>query len=125
MDKRILIVEPDPKQSEKNTLLLSKEGYALRSTDRALEAIRTIQDELYEVLIMDVGVKDMAWDEALPIIKGLDPDLPIIMTSNDNTPTLESAVLRQKPFYYHVKTFGTDELLLAVQNAVDRSRAKR
>lgn len=124
MDKRILIVEPDPKQSEKNALLLSKEGYSFRSTDRALEAIRNIQDELYTVLIMDVGVKDMAWEEALPIIKGLDPQLPIIMTSSDNTPSLESAVLRQKPFYYHVKTFGTDELLLAVQNAVERSRAK-
>ena len=48
----------------------------------------------------------------------------IIITSSDNTPALEAAILRKKPFYYHVKTFGTDELLLAVQNAVERSRAK-
>ena len=124
MEKRVLIVEPNKKESEKNLLLLSKEGYALRSTDRALEAIRTIQEELYTVLIMDVGVKDMDWEEAVPIIKGLDPELPIIITSSDNTPALEAAILRKKPFYYHVKTFGTDELLLAVQNAVERSRAK-
>lgn len=124
MEKRILIVEPDPKQTEKSLLLFKKQGYRLSSTDRALEAIRKLQEELYAVLIMDVEIKDMAWQEVLPIIKGLDPELPIIMTSSNNTPTLEAAILRQKPFYYHVKSFGTDELLLAVQNAVERPRLK-
>jgi len=124
-EKRILIVEPDPKVAEKNILTFRKEGFVLNMTDRASEAIRNIQEQHYSVLIMDVGVKDMAWDEAVPIIKGLDPSLPIILTANDNTPELEATILRQKPFYYHVKSFGTEELILAVHNAIEKSRSNR
>ncbi|MFH0813414.1 MAG: hypothetical protein V2A69_11345 [Pseudomonadota bacterium] len=43
------------------------------------------------------------------------------MTSNSNTPELEASILRQKPFYCHVKSFGTEELILAAKNAIERS----
>jgi len=124
-EPRILIVEPDQKLAEKSHLLFRKEGFMANTTERVSEAIRSIQEELISVLVLDVGVKDMAWQEAVPIIKGLAPDLPIIMTSNANTPELEASILRHKTFYYHVKSFGTEELLLAVRNALDKSRTYR
>jgi len=120
--KRILIVEPDQKLAKKVYLLFRKEGFVADTTEKAAEAIRNIQQEHVSVLILDVGVKDMAWDEAVPIIKGLDPDLPIIITSNDNTPELEAHILRHKTFYYHVKSFGTEELLLAARNAIEKTK---
>ena len=124
-EPRILIVEPDQKLAQKNHLLFRKEGFVANTTERASEAIRSIQEEHVSVLVLDVGVKDMAWQEAVPIIKGLAPDLPIIMTSTANTPELEASILRHKTFYYHVKSFGTEELLLAVRNALDKSRTSR
>lgn len=124
-EPRILIVEPDQKLAQKSHLLLRKEGFVANTTERASEAIRSIQEEHISVLVMDVGVKDMAWEEAVPIIKGLAPELPIIMTSNANTPELEASILRQKTFYYHVKSFGTEELLLAVRNALDKPKTYR
>jgi hypothetical protein len=42
------------------------------------------------------------------------------MTSAQNTPELEARILHQKAFYYHVKSFGTDDLILAVRNAVEK-----
>jgi DNA-binding NtrC family response regulator len=121
-EKRILIVEPDQKLAKKCYFLFRKEGFVAITTDRAAEAIRKIQQEHISVLILDVGVKDMAWEEVVPIIKGISPDLPIIMTSNQNTPELEASILRHKAFYYHVKSFGTEELLLAVRNAIDKTQ---
>jgi len=118
--KLILIVEPDSKLAKKNCLFFRKEGFVVDTTERASEAIRKIQQEHISVLILDVGIKDMVWDEVVPIIKGLDPDLPIIITSNKNTPELEANILRHKTFYYHVKSFGTEELILAVQNAIEK-----
>jgi DNA-binding response OmpR family regulator len=46
--------------------------------------------------------------------------MPIIMTSDANSPELESTILQHKVFYYHIKSFGNDELVLAVRNAVER-----
>ena len=124
-EQRILIVEPDQKLAQKSYLLFRKEGFVANTTERASEAIRNIQEEHISVLVLDVGVKDMAWEEAVPIIKGLAPDLPIIMTSSSNTPELEASILRHKIFYYHVKSFGTEELLLAVRNALDKPKTYR
>jgi len=117
-EKRILIVEPDEKTAKKMHQFFRREQFMVHMVSRASEAIRTIQQEHISVLIMDVSVNDMAWDEAVPIVKGLNASLPIIMTAAVNTPELESSVLRQKVFYYHVKGFGTDDLLLAVSNAI-------
>ncbi len=120
-DKRILLVEPDIKMAEKLSQILRKEKLIVTVNQRATEAIRSIQQEHFSALILDAGVKDMVWDEVVPIIKGLDATLPIIMTSAHNTPELEANILHQKVFYYHVKTLGTDNLMLAVRNAVEKS----
>ena len=119
-EKRVLIVEPDQHMSEKLYQIFRKERFVVSLTERVSEAIRKIQEEHFSVLILDVGVKDMAWSEAIPIVKGLDAHLPIIMTSDHNTPELEAAILKQRAFYYHVKSFGTEDLILAVRNAIDK-----
>ena len=123
-EKTILMVEPNPKAAEKMYLLFRREGFAAIMVQRVSEAIRNIQQEHVSVLILDVDAKDMAWDEAVPIIKGLNSSLPIIITAASNSPELEAHILHQKIFYYHVKSFGTEELLLAVRNAVEKSREK-
>lgn len=119
-EKRVLIVEPDQHMSEKLYQIFRKERFVVSLTERVSEAIRKIQEEHFSVLILDVGVKDMAWGEAIPIVKGLDAHLPIIMTSDHNTPELEASILKQRAFYYHVKSFGTEDLILAVRNAIDK-----
>ena len=119
-EKRILIVEPNQEIAKKLQQVFRQERYVVNGTDRASEAIRNIQQEHVSVLILDVGVKDMAWNEAVPIIKGFAPALPIIMMSDINTPELEASILHHKAFYYHVKSFGVDELMLAVRNAVEK-----
>ena len=120
--KKILILEPDSNLAEKIHLIFRKEGFFVDTTERASEAIRNMQEEHVSVLIMDVGVKDMNWEEVVPIVKGMDPTLPIIITASQNTPELESHVIQQKVFFYHVKSFGIEELILAVKNAAEKPK---
>jgi DNA-binding NtrC family response regulator len=116
--EKILIVEPDEQLTKRLHPFFRKERFLTKTVKRLSEAIRNIQQEHVSVLILDVDVHDMTWDDAVPIIKGLDPSLPIIITAAQNTPELEANVLRQKVFYYHVKSFGTEELALAIRNAM-------
>ena len=59
--------------------------------------------------------------EAISIIKGLSHNLPIIITADENNPELEGRIRQRGIFYYHVKSFGPDELILAISNAMERS----
>ena len=119
-EKSILLVEPDPHTAKRLDAVLQKEKFKVHLTERGSDTIRYVQQEHVSVLILDTGIKDMEWEEVVPIVKGFNPGMPIIMTADANTPELESTILQHKVFYYHIKSFGNDELVLAVRNAVER-----
>ena len=119
-EKSILLVEPDQHTAKRLDAVLQKEKFKVHLAERGSETIRYVQQEHVSVLILDTGIKDMKWEEVVPIVKGFNPGMPIIMTSDTNSPKLESTILHHKIFYYHIKSFGNDELVLAVRNAVER-----
>lgn len=122
MEKQItiLIADPDSRFLSEWSKTLNEEGYNVFTTDKGTQAIQIIQEEKVDLLIMEADMPEMKAYEAIPIIKGVDPTLPIIITAGHNTSDLEARI-RQKPiFYYHVKSFGPEELQLAIRNALER-----
>ncbi|MDI6853295.1 MAG: response regulator [Deltaproteobacteria bacterium] len=96
-------------------------GHRLLSVDNLKDLIITLQKQKINVLVMDICLPDAMGAEAIPIIKGICQKLPIIVTAEENNPDLESRVRQKGIFYYHVKSFGVDELMLAISNAMTRS----
>jgi len=122
---RVLVVDGDKISLEVTCALLHKEGYRVEKALRLNEVLQCLQQEKIDVLILDVEMPEMKGYEAIPLIKGIDPDLPIIITAEENSPELESQVRHQRVFYYHVKSFGIEELKLAVENAIQRSSQQK
>ena len=83
-----------------------------------------LQCEKIHVLVMDVCIPEKMGYEAISIIKSMYRNLPIIIATDENNPELESCVRQMGIFYYHVKSFGMDELMLAIANAMTRSSRK-
>lgn len=81
----------------------------------------TLLCEKINVLVMDASLSEDIGLEAISIIKELYRNLPIIVTTDENNPKQESHIRQKGIFYYHVKSFGMDELMLAVTNAMARS----
>ena len=80
-----------------------------------------MQNEKVKVLVMDVRLPEPMGYEAISIIKGMDRKLPIIITADENNPKQEIQVRQKGIFYYHVNSFGMDELILAICNAMVRA----
>jgi DNA-binding NtrC family response regulator len=96
-------------------------GHQLLSVDNLKDLIMLLQTQKINVLVMDICLPDALGAEAIPIIKGICQKLPIIVTAEENNPEQESQVRQKGIFYYHVKSFGVDELMLAISNAMRRS----
>jgi len=122
---KVLLVDGDKNSLEVTCALLHKEGYRVEKADRLKEAFQCLHREKMDVVILDVQMPEMKGYEAIPLIKGIDPDLPIIITAKENSPELESQVRHQRVFYYHVKSFGLEELKLAVENAIKRGSKEK
>lgn len=100
---------------------LAEKGCVIKTVDNIRDVLLTLQGEKVNVLVMDVCLSEDIGFEAISIIKGLHRNLPIIVTTEENNPKQESHIRQKGIFYYHVKSFGIDELMLAVSNAMARS----
>ena len=100
---------------------LEEQGHRVKTVDNLKDILMTIQNEKVSVLVMDVCLSEPMGYEAISIIKGLDRKLPIIITADENNPEQESRIRQKGIFYYHVNSFGMDELILAISNAMMRS----
>jgi two-component system phosphate regulon response regulator OmpR len=100
---------------------LEEQGHRVKTVDNLKDILMTIQNEKVSVLVMDVCLSEPMGYEAISIIKGLDRKLPIIITADENNPEQESRIRQKGIFYYHVNSFGMDDLILAISNAMMRS----
>ena len=121
---------------KRGTLLVAERGYELAAVLKVWarvngvqliwvvsikDVLMTLQQERVNVLVLDACLPEPIGFEAISIIKGLRHHLPIIVTADENNPELESRIRQKGIFYYHVKSFGPDELMLAISNAMERS----
>jgi DNA-binding NtrC family response regulator len=117
MEKRILIIDPNCTERTVMAAFLRGENFHVETGKGLPDAIKKISASGYDCLIMDVNLPEMKGYEAVSIIKNIDPKIKIIMTTKKNTKRLEAKVREQDIFFYFIKSFGKEELKLAIHNA--------
>lgn len=117
----LLIAERGGELAQGLTPWLTEQGHRLKTVSNVKDLLMTLQSEKINVLVMDVHLPEELGYEAISIIKGLHRKLPIIITADQNNPQQESRIRQQGIFYYHVNSFGMDDLILAISNAMVRS----
>lgn len=116
-EKRVLIIDPDAKERRNLAQFLKKEKYDIEMGRNLSDAIKKVSGERFDCLVMDINLPEMKGYDAVSILKNLDPKLKVIMTTKKNTKKLEAKVREQDIFFYFIKSFGRDELRLAIKNA--------
>ncbi len=118
---RLLIAEHGCELAQGLSSWLVEQGHQCKTVDNIKDVLMTLQNEKINVLVMDVHLPEDMGYEAISIIKGLHRKLPIIITADENNPEQESRIRQKGIFYYHVNSFGLDELILAISNALMRA----
>jgi DNA-binding NtrC family response regulator len=118
-DKTILIAEPTGTLlSELESFLLS-EGIACIQAKTVQETLLTIQNQQTDTLVLDAVLlgEDCSF---ISVIKNMAKNLPIILCAETNTPEFESRVRQERIFFYHIKSFGSQDLKMAISNAINK-----
>ena len=117
-EKIVLFSEPLETTSKELTPFLEKHGIRLIKVDSLKETLLSLQEGRVDALVIDAALLE---DDCgfISVIKGIEKDLPVIICAESNTPELESKIRQQKIFYYHIKSFGIDDLEMAVSNAIN------
>lgn len=118
----ILIVEDDQVVSELVTLFLGG-TFAVRQATTANEALRVLQSERIELVILDHRLPDGTGLEVLTSIRAANLKLPVIMTTAYGSEELCRAAFKLGVADYLAKPFNMFELKNAVRCALARESA--
>ena len=119
----ILLVEDDDSIALVITAALEAEGFAVTRCDSIGERDRQLRGKRFSALVSDVILPDGDGIATLDVVRALDPDLPVVILSAQNT--LDTAVRASGTgaFEYFPKPFDIDELARTVRQAVGQRSA--
>lgn len=119
-NKTVLIAEPTEILSSELHTFLDDMGFSTIRVETLKETMLTLQQQRVDVLVLDAALLEEDC-QFISVIKGIEEDLNIILCAETNTPEFESKVRKQRIFFYHIRSFGTKDLKMAILNAINKS----
>ena len=120
MDKRIFVVDDEPKIGNLFTNVLERDGYEVESFLNPLSMLDALDDgaDTPDVVVADMMMPEMDGVELLETLQDREIDVPvIIMTAHSSVQTAVEA-MRQGAFHYLQKPVNLEEMRALLEKAV-------
>lgn len=121
MSKRkgaVLIIDDEEEIRESIELLLSSEGLSTDTAGSGEEGLKKIEENLYDLVLLDLMLPGKSGMEVQKDIKQIDPTLPVVIITAIGA--LETAVtaIKEGSFDYVTKPWNNEKLIVIVNNAI-------
>jgi len=118
----ILLVEDEENLHEALKLNLELEGYEVSSAFDGVQALKSIQQEYFNLIILDVMLPGIDGISIAETVRVQNNDVPILMLSAKDTSADRVLGLKKGADDYLTKPFNLEELLLRIQKLVEKNR---
>ena len=120
----ILVIDDEAEIREGLELLLSSEGYAVTSAETGQAGLARLEEEPYDLVLLDVSLPDRNGLDLLRDIRQRDPDLPIVLITAYGSIDMARQAFKSGAQDYITKPWSNDELLAQVALAVEGRRLR-
>lgn len=118
----ILLAEDEENLHEALKLNLELEGYEVTSAYTGSITLQKVQQEFFDLLILDVMLPDIDGISITETIRVQNNDVPILILSAKNTGADRVLGLKKGADDYLTKPFNLEELLLRVQKLIRKNK---
>jgi two-component system alkaline phosphatase synthesis response regulator PhoP len=118
----ILLVEDEENLHAALKLNLELEGYSVSSAADGTEALRSVEQEYFDLIIMDVMLPEVDGISVTETIRVQNNQVPILILSAKNTSADRVLGLKKGADDYLTKPFNLEELLLRVQKLIEKNK---
>jgi two-component system, OmpR family, response regulator len=119
---RILITEDDSSLAEALQFSLKQSGYAVDWVDNGAAADEALKEDVFELLILDLGLPKLDGFEVLRRLRRRNTGLPVLILSGREQPEEKVQGLDLGADDYLVKPFSLNELRARVRALLRRGR---
>ncbi|MDX9999970.1 MAG: sigma-54 dependent transcriptional regulator [Polyangia bacterium] len=116
---KVLVIDDERSVCLTCRRILETEGYLVDTTLSGVEGVHLAQEGDYDVVLLDLKMKDMNGMEALEAIKQDRPDVIVIIITGYATIQTSIEAIKKGAFHYVPKPFTPQELSMVVHKAID------
>lgn len=124
-DVNILIVDDEPIMRESLSDWLRDDGYRVIAADGGPRALKLLDTEEWNVLIVDLKMPGMDGIDLMAEVKKVYPDIPIIIMTAYATVDTAVRAMREGAYDYVVKPFDPEEMALIIRKLVAHQKLVR
>ncbi|MCS7229600.1 MAG: sigma-54 dependent transcriptional regulator [Candidatus Kryptonium sp.] len=122
---RVLVVDDEEYLCELlKDELLSTNLFEVDVANDGAQAINIIQNRIYDIVLLDIKMPRISGIEVLKFIKEYTPDTEVIMITAFGDIKLAVETIKLGAFDFITKPYNFDELLVSIQNALEKRRLK-
>lgn len=125
MAERLLVVDDEPSMREFLEIMLSQEGYQVRTASTGEEGIKAYRAEEPDLVLTDVKMPGMSGLDLIREIHSLDPAAPIIAITAYASADDAIRAVREGAYDYLSKPFQIEDLRIIIRNALEARRLRR
>lgn len=118
----ILLVEDEENLHEALKLNLELEGYIVTSTYDGAAALKAVESEYFDLIILDVMLPEMDGISVAETVRISNNEVPILILSARNSSADRVLGLKKGADDYLTKPFNLEELLLRVHKLIDKNK---
>ena len=118
----ILLVEDEENLHEALKLNLELEGYQVTSAYDGVEAMKAVQNEYFDLIIMDIMIPEIDGFGVTQNIRLSNTEVPILILSAKSSSEDRVQGLKKGADDYLTKPFNLEELLLRVQKLIRKNK---
>ncbi len=116
-----LLVKSRPEAGDQEIVsFLRRHQVEVDTAEDQWSAVHKAHRTHYDVVILNAE-KQSPIDGAIRLLQDCNPKVRIIVRAEDNSRDLESAVRKEKIFYYHLNSFDTKDITTALSYALGLS----
>jgi len=123
--RKILMVDDEPRLAESLRYLMAKRGFDQHICTSGMEALATLGQETFDLILLDLGLPDMSGHEVLEHIRNISSDTPVIIVSGESSIDAAIDALHKGVYDFVRKPYEADQLLHTIENALHQVDLER
>ncbi|APG29108.1 Fis family transcriptional regulator [Syntrophotalea acetylenivorans] len=123
--RNVLLVDEDQIRCRAVTTLLEEHGYAVSSLHSGQEAVKRLEVESFDLLLIDQQLPDLSGLELLRQVRSQDDSTNVLLTTPADGSDVIVEALRLGAFECLKRPCDMDELVLTVDRALETDQLKR
>ncbi len=118
MDIKILWVDDEVELLKPHIMFLQSKGYSIETCNNGYDAIETLSENHFDLVILDEMMPGLTGLETLPRIKEIAPTTPVVMVTKSEEEDIMNKAIGSKIADYLIKPINPNQVLLSIKKNV-------